>query len=117
MQDQIDLCYDASMEHIENVMWTVMARDLSRELQDGFDVLRERGRGRFDMELPAFDSSVFDFLTFLKKAAWMPIVRTILGEDAVLIHKGCFLSLPVAKTQEYHQDHLGRQFGYLGRAC
>jgi hypothetical protein len=43
--DQIDLCYNASMEHFEKVMRTVKTRDLSRELQDGFDALRERGRG------------------------------------------------------------------------
>ena len=110
-ENQIDLCYAACMEHYENVMRTVKARDLSRELQDGFDVLRERGRGRFDMELPAFDSPGFNFLTCLKKAPWMPIVRKILGEDVVLIHKGCFLSMPGAEAQEYHQDgvHLSTQ--------
>jgi hypothetical protein len=63
------------------------------------------------MELPAFNSPVFDFLTDLKKAPWMPIVNTILGDDVVLIHKGCFLSLPGAEAQEYHQDgvHLTTQ--------
>ena len=110
-KDQIDLCYDACLEHFDSVMRTVKARDLSRELQDGFDVLRERGRGRFDMELPAFESPTFEFLTSLQKAPWMPVVRSILGDDIVLIHKGCFLSMPGAEAQEYHQDgvHLTRQ--------
>jgi hypothetical protein len=110
-QEQMELCYEACLEHYESVMRTVTARDLSRELQDGFDVLRERGRGRFDMELKAFDSPVFDFLTDLKKAPWMPVVKTILGDDAVVIHKGCFLSMPGAEPQEYHQDgvHLSTQ--------
>jgi hypothetical protein len=40
-------------------MHTVKASDLTRELQDGFDLLRERGRGRYDMELPAFDTADF----------------------------------------------------------
>ena len=73
-------------------------------MADGFDVLRERGRGRYDMELPAFDTKEYDFLNDINKAPWMPIVRKVLGDDVVLIHKGCFLSLPDAANQNYHQD-------------
>jgi hypothetical protein len=51
-REQIQLCYNAGIEHYETIMATVKARDLSRELQDGFDLLRERGRGRFDMVRP-----------------------------------------------------------------
>jgi len=92
-------------------MRTVKQRDLSRELADGFDVLRERGHGRFDMELPAFNTPEFDFLNSFEKTPWMPIVQSILGKDVVLIHKGCFMSLPGAGSQVYHQDgvHLATQ--------
>ena len=103
---QIDQCYAACIEHYEKVMFTVKARSLHHELSDGFDVLRERGRGRYDMELPAFETPEFSFLTDPKKAAWMPIIHKILGEDAQLVHKGCFLSLPGSETQVYHQDGL-----------
>ena len=63
------------------------------------------------MELPLFDTEAFSFLTDRKKAAWMPIVHKILGEDALLVHKGCFLSLPGSETQVYHQDgvHLNKK--------
>ena len=110
-QKQMDLCLDACQEHYESVMRTVKARDLARELADGFDVFRERGRGRFDMELPAFDSPTFDFLNNFEKTPWMPIVKAILGDDVILIHKGCFISLPGAEIQVYHQDgvHLTTQ--------
>jgi len=110
-QKQIDQCSDACMEHYETVMRTVKTRDLARELADGFDVLRERGRGRFDMELPAFDTPAFDFLNNFDRTPWMPVVRAILGDDVILIHKGCFMSLPGADTQVYHQDgvHLSTQ--------
>jgi Phytanoyl-CoA dioxygenase (PhyH) len=101
---QIRLCYEACMTHFDDVMRTVKAKDLTRELEDGFDVLRERGRGRYDMELPAFDTEHFDFLNDDKKAPWMPIVKQVLGDDVVLIHKGCFLSLPDSTNQNYHQD-------------
>ena len=100
----VNLCYDAAMDHYDKVMYTVKARALFAELADGFDVLRERGRGRYDMELPAFESPVFSFLTCLENAAWMPVVWQILGDDVTLIHKGVFLSMPGAEHQNYHQD-------------
>jgi len=110
-RDQIDLCYEACVDHYERVMHTVRARSLHHELADGFDVFRERGRGRYDMELDLFDTPAFSFLTDPRRAAWMPIVRKILGDDASLVHKGCFLSLPGSETQVYHQDgvHLNKK--------
>jgi len=111
-QKQIDKCYAACMDHYNTVMRTVNSRDLHRELQDGFDVFRERGFGRYDMELPVFeDAKEFGFLTDMKKAPWMPVVKAILGRDAILIHKGCFLSMPGSAPQVYHQDgvHLTTQ--------
>ncbi len=105
-QVQIDKCAAACNEHFEKVMDTVKARSLYHELADGFDVMRERGRGRYDMELSAFEGKEFSFLTDTKKAAWMPIIHKVLGEDALLVHKGCFLSLPGAESQVYHQDGL-----------
>lgn len=111
-QSQIDKCFVACMDHYDTVMRTVKARDLHRELQDGFDVFRERGFGRYDMELPVFDDpEEFGFLTDMHKSPWIPVVKAILGEDAVLIHKGCFLSMSGSAPQEYHQDgvHLTTQ--------
>lgn len=104
--------YDAGIEHYDQVMRTVKARGLTRELQDGFNLLRERGAGRYDMELPVFDKPKFRFLTDMKKSPWMPVVRAILGNDVVLIHKGMFLSMPGSAKQVYHQDgiHLTQQY-------
>eukprot|EP00562_Extubocellulus_spinifer_P008804 CAMPEP_0178494256 /NCGR_PEP_ID=MMETSP0696-20121128/12921_1 /TAXON_ID=265572 /ORGANISM="Extubocellulus spinifer, Strain CCMP396" /LENGTH=816 /DNA_ID=CAMNT_0020122329 /DNA_START=291 /DNA_END=2741 /DNA_ORIENTATION=+ len=115
-QEQIDACKVAVHDHYERVMRTIKARNLFFELADGFDVLRERGRGRYDMELPVFDTPKFDFLTDPSKAAWLPVVRKILGDDAVLVHKGAFLSLPGSDTQIYHQDgvHLNNK---IQKAC
>jgi hypothetical protein len=70
--EQVRLCHDAGMDHFNQVMVTVQARDLERELQDGFDLLRERGKRRYDMELPVFDNPAFRFLSDVKKAPWMP---------------------------------------------
>jgi hypothetical protein len=101
--EQIEKCYAACIEHYDKVMYTVKAKSLHHELADGFDVMRERGKGRYDMELPQFDTEEYSFLT-VQNAAWMPIIHKILGEDAILVHKGCFLSLPGSETQVYHQD-------------
>lgn len=111
-EQQIQLCYDAGMEHYDQIMRTVSARDLFRELEDGFDLLRERGKGRWDMNLPEFDTSSYAFLNDTKKSPWMPVVREILGKDVVLIHKGIFLSMPGSSKQVYHQDgpHLTTQY-------
>lgn len=109
---QIALCYNAVIQHYERVMYTVKAKALFSELADGFDVFRERGMGRYDMTIKEFDLPEFSFLYDLEKAAWMPVVKKILGEDAVLVHKGAFLSMPDSSTQVYHQDgvHLNKRY-------
>lgn len=102
---QSELCYNAALQHFDRVMYTVKARGLYSELDDGFDLLRERGRGRFDMELPIFDTPEFDFMTNLETAAWMPIVNKIFNHQPVsLVHKGIFISMPDSAAQVYHQD-------------
>jgi len=108
---QIVLCYNAVMDHYEQVMHTVKAKALHSELADGFDVFRERGRGRYDMTMDAFNTPEYSFLEDLSKVAWMPVVKKILGDDATLVHKGAFLSIPGAETQVYHQDgvHLNKK--------
>ncbi len=101
---QIELCTKAIMDHYEKVTYTIKQRALHSELADGFDVFRERGKGRYDMQLPIFDKEQFCFLTDLEKASWMPIVKKILGDDATMVHKGAFLSMPGSSAQVYHQD-------------
>ena len=110
--EQIDMCSEAILDHYEKVMYTVKAKALYAELADGFDVFRERGRGRFDMTIEKFDKPEFGFLTDINKTPLIPIVRKILGEDATLVHKGAFLSMPGAETQVYHQDgvHLNKKY-------
>lgn len=102
--NEIEACSDAIQEHFQRVMYTIKMKQLHSELADGFDIIRERGRGRYDMQIPLFDDSKFDFLTNLKTARWMPVIRQILGDDATLVHKGSFLSLPGSDAQVYHQD-------------
>jgi len=100
---QITKCLDAANEHYEAVMHTVRSRGLHHELQDGFDMMRERGFGRYDMTIPAYDTEPYSFLQD-REAPWMSVVKQCLGNDCKLIHKGCFMSLPGSHHQVYHQD-------------
>jgi hypothetical protein len=102
--NEIDSCTDAINDFFQRVMYTIKMKQLHSELADGFDIIRERGRGRYDMQIPSFDDGKFDFLTNLETARWMPVIRQILGNDATLVHKGSFLSLPGSDAQVYHQD-------------
>ena len=54
-EDKCELCLDTAIEHYERVMYTVNSRMLFQELQEGFDVLRERGFGRYDMTVEDYD--------------------------------------------------------------
>ena len=99
--DEIVTCYNLACEHYEAVMRTVTSKNLLHELQDGFDMMRERGFARFDLTVPAYDK--LDFLTS-PKAAWMPIVHACLGTNVDLAHVGCMFSLPGSHAQIYHQD-------------
>ena len=101
---QVELCYEACMAFYHKAMFTIKARGLHQVIfhEDGFDVFHQRGRGRFDMQVPEITlgcqdpSSAFGFL---HQAAWLPVINQILGDHATLIHQGCFLSLPSSETQ------------------
>ena len=99
--DEITTCYNLAVEHYEGVMRTVKSRNLLHELQDGFDMMRERGFNRYDLTIPQYNE--LDFLVS-PKAPWMPIVHSCLGDNVELAHVGCMFSLPGSAAQVYHQD-------------
>jgi hypothetical protein len=50
------------------------------------------------LAIPAlFDEKEFPYLN--RDAPWLPLVRTILGDDCKFIHAGCMLSLPGSESQ------------------
>mmetsp|Transcript_21399 Transcript_21399/g.48298 ORF Transcript_21399/g.48298 Transcript_21399/m.48298 type:complete len:475 (-) Transcript_21399:520-1944(-) len=125
--EQVASVHTAALEFFRRVMHTVQMRSLHGELERGFVAFRERGAGRFDMNVPALEGPRFDFLRSAN-APWMPLVRSLLTEkgaaapagqgrdrsgsssappddDSVkLIHMGVFLSLPESSIQPYHTD-------------
>jgi hypothetical protein len=84
---------------------TIRGRDLTSSLENGgFDVIRLRGKGRYDMVPPACELE--KDVGFLQdtEAPWMPVIHKLLGSSACLIHRGFFALYPAGATQEYHQD-------------
>lgn len=116
---QIDRLKAATFSFYEAVMRTVTARSLHHDLAVGFDVFRERGRGRFDMNPPFVhqrDEQQFDAdvgaAAVAADANWRPVVTEVLGGGATeLIAAGVFMSLPGAESQDYHTDgvHLDKR--------
>ena len=82
-------------------MYTIGIKSPHDDLATGFTTFRERGRGRYDMQIKAYETPEFDFL---RSGPWLPMVHAILGPSARLIHSGCFLSLPESDIQDYHTD-------------
>ena len=118
-RDEVGALRAATFGFYEDVMRTVTARSLHHDLAVGFDVFRERGRGRFDMNPPFLhgaDEAKFDALVgraaVKADANWRPVVDEVLsGKAARLIAAGIFMSLPGAESQDYHTDgvHLDKR--------
>ena len=116
-RDVVEAARDSVYEFYEAVLRTVRARGLVHELAAGFDVARERGRGRFDLNppfLPQRDergfSTKFEALV-ADDADWKPVLKAVLGTDDVeLIASGVFLAMPGAETQAYLAAERGSCF-------
>lgn len=91
---------DAKTTEIFNKhMLSVRSRDLQERLETkGFDTFKLRGRGRYDLTLPA------DAFSFLHTPPWLPTVESCLGGRAVLRHAGVMISMPASETQQWHSD-------------
>ena len=101
--ESVQKMHDLVMGRFEQNMATVQARDLVHLLEVGFTTFKLRAAGRYDLMLPELtDPSLFPELT--TEAPWLPLVRSLLGEDAKCIHTGCMLSFPGSTTQQYHSD-------------
>ena len=93
-ESQVKLCLDAVQTHYKDVAQQV--KDVIWNHVE-FHEIRQRGPKRYELQVPALDS--FGFLNDLARTPWAPIIFKILGHDAELIHKGCFLSLPGSSCQ------------------
>ena len=87
-------------DYYEDVVHTVSQLNLSEDLVNGgFSTFKTRDRGRFDMVVPGLAQ-----LLEAAGAAWMPLVKALLGDDARLCHAGCITALPDCAGQKWHSD-------------
>ena len=99
--------HDEVARFFNQVMYTINIKSMQDILVDtGFRTFKLRQRGRYDMVDPALafatHTPAFSFLH--TTAAWIPLVRQILGEDCKCIHVGCMLSQPGSEVQQWHSD-------------
>ncbi|KAG8459924.1 hypothetical protein KFE25_010973 [Diacronema lutheri] len=107
---QVLRCVDVCIARFESAMRRISALDLDEELRaGGFDAIKLRHHGRYDVAVPELASRPFRFTR--DEAPWMAIVRAALGLDATLVHCGCMLSLPGSSAQPWHSDgdHLSEE--------
>lgn len=94
----------AAEEHTALIRSAVCARGVDLESPFRFHEACQRGPGRFDMRLmpppPPFD----DAQLIGESAAWLPVVRQILGDDCKLLFQGLVVTEPGAKEQALHAD-------------
>jgi hypothetical protein len=106
-QAQGDALHDEVSDYFNRVIYTVNIKSMQDVLTDtGFRTFKLRQRGRYDMVDPAlaFATHTPPFSFLHTSAAWLPLVRQILGDDCECIHVGCMLSMPGSEVQEWHSD-------------
>eukprot|EP00232_Nephroselmis_pyriformis_P022405 CAMPEP_0182871392 /NCGR_PEP_ID=MMETSP0034_2-20130328/11098_1 /TAXON_ID=156128 /ORGANISM="Nephroselmis pyriformis, Strain CCMP717" /LENGTH=345 /DNA_ID=CAMNT_0025003943 /DNA_START=366 /DNA_END=1400 /DNA_ORIENTATION=- len=97
LADEVEKVYNAMLKAIR------MAQLYETLEGGGFYEVKLRGGGRYDLQVPALETGAFKFL-HSPDAPWMPVVRSILGDNARRIHQGAFISLPGSSVQDWHSD-------------
>jgi hypothetical protein len=98
------LC-DWATSYLTRLLDTIDRKALAAQFENhGFDVIRLRGKGRYEMVPPA--GELEKYMGFLQdtKAPWMPAIHQLLGPSVRLIQRGFFVLEPGGEMQDYHQD-------------
>lgn len=78
----------------------------------GYAEIVHRAPGRFDM-LHGTESAAFAPPPLGEEAAWMSVIRAVLGAESRLLYRGVLMTRPRAREQSWHADgeHLFPAFG------
>jgi hypothetical protein len=112
-KQQVEMCLKAMVYYYNKYVETIIVKDLQYMVapgMPGYKEIRQRTPGRYDMQIPTFDTDNFSFLHD-PNASWMPLVCKFLANPNVaLIHKGIILAMGKSAKQCYHTDgvHLNR---------
>ena len=100
-------CNAAADALTEGVRTLVASRGVDPDGAEGFSFrgAHQRDPGRLDIRNHfAMDEAPFDHPSLCAEALWLPIVRGVLGGDAVLLWKGVVVTDPGCEDQAYHPD-------------
>ena len=95
-------CGRAAEGLTDDVRELVKKRGIDPDAPDGFQFrgAHQRDPGRIDVRNHhTMDKSPFDHPSLNDDAAWMPVVRNVLGDDAQLIFKGLVVTEPGTDEQ------------------
>lgn len=106
-RQQVEMCSRDAQFYYNKYAETIFVKELQEMIapgRPGFKEIRQRTAGRYDMQIPTFDTDKFYFLND-PDASWMPLVRKFLSHTkCALIHKGIILSMGKSERQKYHID-------------
>jgi hypothetical protein len=106
-RQQVEMCSRDTQYYYNKYTETIFVKELQELIapgRPGFKEIRQRTAGRYDMQIPTFDTDKFYFLND-PDASWMPLVRKFLSNTkCALIHKGVILSMGKSERQKYHVD-------------
>lgn len=101
-------CNSSSSKLTEEVRSLVRARGIDPDNPTtgfSFKGAHQRDPGRLDLRNHyAMDEEPFNHPSLNENAAWIPVVKTVLGDDFKLLWKGLVVTEPGTGEQDYHPD-------------
>ncbi len=105
--EQVEMCRRDTEYYYNKYAETIFVKELQEMIapgMPGFQEIRQRTAGRYDMQIPTLNTEKFFFLHD-PNASWMPLVRKFLSNpNCALIHMGVILAMGKSERQKYHID-------------
>ena len=103
----VERCHATVVELSSELRAKVRERGVDPDGPDGFSFagVHQRDPGRMDVRNhPSMESEPFSHASLGDDAPWMPLVRSVLGEDCHQLWKGFVVTEPDTGDQAYHPD-------------
>jgi hypothetical protein len=105
--ENVERCRVAAVELSEELRERVRARGVDPDGLDGFSFVgvHQRDPGRMDVRNhPAMGTEPFAHATLGDDAPWMPVIKSVLGDNCRRLWKGFVVTEPGTADQAYHPD-------------
>ncbi len=105
--EQVKMCGRDTEYYYNKYAENIFVKELQEMIapgMPGFQEIRQRTAGHYDMQIPSLNTEKFVFLHD-PNALWMPLVCEFLSNpNCTLIHMGVILAMGKNKRQKYHID-------------